>query len=122
MTVYVDDIVISMPDASSADIPRVGRIIEKQGLEWHKTRFFPKGMPKRVTGTIVKSDRLEADKKQHFKYRAALAALDQLPPGTSEHRKGARRAVGLLQSIVQVDPRHAKAAAGMTTRLMPWAR
>lgn len=122
MTVYVDDIVISIPDASSADIPRVGRLIEKQGLEWHKTRFFPRGVPKRVTGTIVKSDRLEADKKQHFKYREALKALDDIPPGTGEHRKRARRAIGLLQSIVQVDPRHAKAAAGMTTRLMPWTR
>lgn len=122
MTVYVDDMVITMPDASPADIPRVGRIVEKQGLAWHKDRFFPAGFPKRVTGTIAKADRLEADKTQHFKYRNALAALSEAGSDSGKRRNSARRALGLLQSIAQVDSRRAGKAAGMAQKLIPLTR
>jgi hypothetical protein len=122
MTVYVDDIVVSMPNASPADIRRLGRIVEKQGLEWHKDRFFPRGSAKRVTGTIAKAVRLEADKKQHFKYRNALAAMSESPPKSADSKAAARRSLGLLQSIAQVDARQARVAAGMTQKLIALAR
>jgi hypothetical protein len=122
MTVYVDDMVLSMPDASPADIRRLGRIVEKQGLEWHKDRFFPRGAAKRVTGTIAKADRLEADKKQHFKYHNALAAMSESPPRSAGRRAAARRSLGLLQSIAQVDSRQVHIAAGMAQKLIPMTR
>jgi RNA-directed DNA polymerase len=121
-TVYVDDIMLSMPDASPADINHVGRMITRQGLQWGKERFFPVGTPKRITGTIAKPDHLEADKKQHFKYQTALDSLNELSASALSKATSARRAIGLLQSIAQVDCRLLTRAAGMTKMLMPLTR
>ncbi|MCZ2156518.1 MAG: reverse transcriptase family protein [Bryobacterales bacterium] len=122
LTVYVDDIVASMPDASPADIRRIGRIVTKQGLSWHKDRFFPKGVPKRVTGTIAKTEHLEADKRQHFNYFAALETMSGADIAPKEKGKAARRALGILQSIAQVDNRCVVMASGMAKKLIPITR
>jgi hypothetical protein len=117
MTVYVDDITISMPDASPADIRRVGRIITRQSLAWHKQRFFPRRVAKRVTGTIVKSDHLEADKKQHFKYRNTRDRVDDPGANLEDRSRAARSAIGILQSIAQIDKRQTRSARGMSEKL-----
>jgi hypothetical protein len=115
-TLYVDDMVLSLPDASPVDIRRVGRLVNGQGLAWHKERFFAAGVPKRVTGTIAKSGKLEANKRQHFKYRNALLTMDKVDT-YSERVSAARRAVGLIQSIAQIDARYAVPARGMSEKL-----
>lgn len=115
-TLYVDDMVLSLPDASSVDIRRVGRLVTGQGLEWHKERFFAAGTPKRVTGTIAKNGRLEANKRQHFKYRNALLTMDSVA-SYPERASAARRAIGLIQSIAQIDARYAVPAQGMSEKL-----
>jgi hypothetical protein len=120
-TLYVDDMVLSMPDASPADILKVGRLLEREGLEWHKDRFFPAGRPKRVTGTIAGRHRLEANKRLHFKYSNALSAMDCVSPMTGR-ASAARCALGLLQSIAQIDARHADRAHLMSQKLLPLTR
>ena len=120
-TLYVDDMVLSMPDASPADILKVGRLVASEGLHWHKDRFFPAGRPKRVTGTIAGRERLEANKHLHFKYSNALSDMDLVSPLT-DRAHAARRAVGLLQSIAQIDARHAHRAQMMSQKLLPMAR
>ena len=117
-TLYVDDMVLSLPDASPADIRRVGRLITGQGLGWHKARFFPAGTPKRITGTIASPDHLRANKRQHFKYLRTLESMDAAKAGT-EKASAARRGIGLLFSIAQVDPHYAARARKMTQKLLP---
>lgn len=119
-TLYVDDMVLSLPDASPEDIFRIGRFVSSQGLSWHKHRFFRAGVPKRITGTIAKRTRLEADKRQHFKHMLALRALD-VAASSESGPSAARRALGILQSIAQIDKRHELRARGMAKKLIPLA-
>ena len=117
-TLYVDDMVLSLPDASPADIRRIGRLITGQGLGWHKDRFFPAGTPKRITGTIASPDHLLANKRQHFKYLLTLEAMDEAEVG-AEKASAASRGIGLLFSIAQVDPRYMTRARKMAQKLLP---
>lgn len=118
-TLYVDDMVLSMPDASPADIPRVGRLVTRQGLKWHKDRFYPKGVPKAVTGTIVKGLRVEANKRQHYKLTQALAETAMDRGDDLRRKRAARRARGIAQSIAQVDGSRASFAVGIANKLAP---
>jgi hypothetical protein len=113
-TLYVDDMVLSMPDASPADIRRIGRLVTRQGLKWHKESFYRKGAPKSVTGTIVKASRLQANKRQFYKLHAALAALRAGCESPLKRLAAARRARGLAQSIAQIDLRHVGRSRGLS--------
>jgi len=112
-TVYVDDMTASMMFASTLDIRRMGRIVVGHGLSWHKARFFPKGHPKTITGAIARATLLQAPKKQHLKYAETrdLVGRPEVPP--YDQLQAAKSAIGILQSIAQVDERQMNSARGM---------
>jgi RNA-directed DNA polymerase len=109
-TLYVDDMVQSLPDASPVDIRRVGRMISRYGLCWHKQKFFGVRAAKHVTGTVVKRNHLGASNRHHHRFRLALDEVLAYP-SLPQRALSARRAIGLLQMIAQVDPKHARTAA-----------
>jgi len=106
LTVYVDDITISMPRVGPSRIRQIGRFIEKQGLRWHKARYFGPGRAKVVTGTVVTSSTMRAPHKHHFKLASAMRQLRMTSNCSPEHVILATRAANFANSIAQVDRRH----------------
>jgi RNA-directed DNA polymerase len=110
-SVYVDDIVVSMPHANMADLRHVERIISRHGLssKKQKRRLFRSDEPKLITGVIVKPTHLEAPNRLHQKFGEALAAL-AVAEESLQHGLAARKAIGIAQSIAYVDPRYVNLA------------
>lgn len=58
LTVYVDDLTISGPGADRKLVSKIGSVITKNGLGYHKVRMFQAHEPKVVTGVVVTGDGL----------------------------------------------------------------
>lgn len=116
LSVYVDDISISMPNANWSTVKRVGRMIERQGLRWHKPHVFRRGQPKFITGTIAKATHLEALNSRHAEFMESLKECEALAGGAPTDEKTTRyvfaRTAGLLETIDQVDERKRQWASG----------
>ena len=58
MTCYVDDLVFSGMNVSRGFLFSIKKVIHKNGLKYHKERFYHKDQPCLVTGVIVKNNKL----------------------------------------------------------------
>ena len=87
-----------------------------------KTVFFRPAPQKRVTGAIAKPTHLEAEKRLHKKYSEARDLSDRADQTEQQKRTAARRAIGLLQAIAQIDVRMTQKASGMTEKLRQFVR
>lgn len=69
LTVYVDDLYVSVPIVKRWQVKRVCKIIESQGLEWHKERVYRAGKPKTVTGVVISPNGTRLPNSKHLKFR-----------------------------------------------------
>ncbi len=77
LTVYVDDLTISGPGADQNLIKRVGSIITKHGLEYHKARAFGAREPKIVTGVVVTAGGIKVQNRKRKLVHEELLELRQ---------------------------------------------
>ena len=118
MSVYVDDITLSMPCASLTDLEWTRRLLAKAGLELHsgKSWIYPKRAYKRVTGVGIRNGKMVATGPQHRKAKALDRALRASPDAEKPH--AARRLLGVLDHIAHVDDRFRLRAVGTRGRLL----
>ena len=67
LTVYVDDITISMPGLNRNLLRRINGIIRRNGYLHHKHRVYKSSQPKIITGVVVQNEKTYATKKIHKK-------------------------------------------------------
>lgn len=73
LTVYVDDIAVSGVGADRALVRKIGSIINKHGLEYHKVEAYRGSQPKTVTGVIVTGSGLKVqNSKRRMIYEQLL--------------------------------------------------
>lgn len=118
MSVYVDDIMATMPNASLTDLEWVRRAFKRTGIEIHKgkSRVIPKRSPKIITGVVIANGTTMATADQHRiikELETALAKTDDL----NERRRIARSLLGHYDHIAQIDTRYKSRAVGGRTRL-----
>lgn len=75
VTLYVDDIVLSGPNANSGVIAVIRRIISSHGLRSHKIKQFSGRRPKIVTGIMVTVTGLRLPNRRHELIRDGYASL-----------------------------------------------
>lgn len=117
-SVYVDDIMITMPGASSSDLEWSRRLFAKRGLRIHsgKSQVIPKHGPKLITGVSISRGVLLAPQEQHQKIKLRSEEL-QHAKDREEAKRIARSLVGHYDHISQIDARFRSTAAGTRTRL-----
>ena len=120
MTIYVDDIVLTMPDASLTDLEWCRRLFKRHGLEIHpgKSRVFGTNEPKTVTGVTIDRGTLRATRRQHRMVRKRSMEL-KVETDTVKAAIIARRLIGHLDHIAQIEPGIKSKAVGNRNRLMP---
>lgn len=104
LTVYVDDLYISISHAKKWQLKRVGRIVTSYGLEWHKERIYHRTSTKVITGVAVTNEGTRLPNSKHRKladsYRLTKVARSQ------REKLGATRSlVGQLSTGSQLDER-----------------
>ena len=120
LSVYVDDIMITMPSASHGDLQWLKRLFASHGIELHgadKSRVYRKRDSKLITGVRIRNGKLHAPQSQHLAIRDGLVALrdDELPESERVHT--ARSLTGHLDHVQQIDPRFAARAKRSRARL-----
>lgn len=119
-SIYVDDIMVTMPGASRSDLIWMRRLFARYGLALHgddKSRVFRKGQRKTITGVNVQEGRLAAPQAQHLALRNGFAALRDPDLPDAERTHAARSLIGHLEHIQQIDPRFHQRADGNRLRL-----
>lgn len=118
MTVYVDDIMITMPDASLTDLEWARRLFAQQDVKLHpgKSKVIPSGVSKTITGVQIKDGKISAPIKQH---RMIKERFDQLTNAGDESARAAlaRSLIGHLDHVAQIEPGFAPRAKGNRARL-----
>jgi len=118
MTVYVDDIMITMPEASLTDLEWARRLFANQGVKLHpgKCKVIPAGTTKTITGVQIRNGEISAPAKQH---RMIKERFDQLRESTDEAERAtlARSLIGHLDHVAQIQPAFASRAKGNRARL-----
>lgn len=119
MTVYVDDIMLTMTGASRGDIAWARRLFAGHGIKLHpgKTKVLRKNAPKVITGVLIHRGRIGAPQKQHLAVKKRFEALTSLTD-LEARRKAARSLVGCMDHMAQIEPRFASKAHGNRTRLV----
>lgn len=119
MTVYVDDIMVTMPEASDGDLRWAKRLLSEHGMILNRTksRIIPKGRAKVITGVLIHRGRLAAPPKQHLAIRDGFANLRDLKSTNTEASSAARSLLGHLDHVAQIDPRFRSRATGNRHRL-----
>lgn len=120
LSVYVDDIMITMPGASHGDLRWLKRLFERHDIELHgadKSRVYRKGDVKTITGVRIHRGTLRAPQAQHLAIRDGLQALRDPALTEPERVHAARSLVGHLDHVQQIDPRFAARAKGNHVRL-----
>ena len=71
MTVYIDDIMVTMPNASLTDLEWTRRLLKRTGIEMHrgKSKIFPKRATKIITGVVIQKGHTMAPAYQHRKIK-----------------------------------------------------
>ena len=118
MSVYVDDIMATMPNASLTDLEWVRRLFSCAGIEMHrgKSKVIPKQAPKTITGVIIRNGKTTAPAAQHRKLKELEVALAEAAD-PEEKKRIARSLVGHLDHIAQIDARFKARAVGTRGRL-----
>jgi len=118
MSVYVDDIMVTMPNASLTDLEWVRRLFRRTGIEMHrgKSSVIPKRAPKLITGVVIRHGATAAAATQHRRIRELEAKL-ATSVDADERKRSARSLVGHLDHIAQIDPRFKARATGSRGRL-----
>jgi hypothetical protein len=111
-TVYVDDMCLSGDKAVRATLFRVRGIIARHGLQSHKCRYFPAGVPRVVTGNALTRNGVRLPHRRHLKIKEAFDSLDGMPDGPAREK-----AVNALRSrmyeAAQLEPVWAERARSM---------
>jgi hypothetical protein len=118
MTVYVDDIMVTMPNASHTDLMWSKRLFASRGMRLHpgKSGILRRSDSKIITGVIIKNGQLSAPPEQHRKVGQRLDDL-RGASGGEVAQSAARRLLGHLDHIAQIDNRFQAKATGNRARL-----
>ena len=118
MSVYVDDIMATMPNASLTDLEWVRRLFSRAGIEMHrgKSKVIPKKALKLITGVVIQNGKTYATGAQHRKTKELAAALT-VTTDSGAKAEIARSLVGHLDHIAQIDERFKARATGSRGRL-----
>lgn len=113
MTIYVDDIMLTMPGASLTDLEWARRLFAGQRITIHpgKSTVLPKREQKTITGVDIHRGELRAPKSQHQLIRqrhVELAAAEDGPLAAAL----AKSLVGHLDHVAQIEPRLRSRATG----------
>jgi hypothetical protein len=102
MTVYVDDLTLSGAHSMHADLCAVKKSFPAVGLSCHKTRSFPKQVPKLITGTIFTSGGLRLPNRRHLRTAMNIGCLET---ASSHHDLQAFRArlLGQMTEAARAD-------------------
>lgn len=103
-TLYIDDMTATLPGGNRADIRRIGRIVDRAGLRWHKSHFYPKSTPKAITGVVVRDGRLRVPNKLHQKMLEEYRELANSNEAITQS-SAADRLRGRLDHSAQIDAR-----------------
>jgi RNA-directed DNA polymerase len=125
LSVYVDDIMITMPGASHSDLQWMRRLFACHGIELHgadKSRVYRKREAKSITGVRIRNGELRAPQTQHLAIRDGLSKLRGAGLSESERLYAARSLIGHLDHIQQIDARFSARAHGAHARLAPLMR
>jgi hypothetical protein len=120
LSVYVDDIMITMPSASRGDLQWLRRLFARRGIELHgadKSRVYRKRDAKTITGVLIRNGELKAPQAQHLAIRDGLTQLLSAELTEMERTHVARSLVGHLDHVQQIDSRFTARAKGNRTRL-----
>ncbi|MHB1282455.1 MAG: reverse transcriptase family protein, partial [Metallibacterium scheffleri] len=120
LSVYVDDIMITMPGASHGDLHWLRYLFARHGIEIHgadKSRVYRKRETKAITGVHIRNSELRAPQTQHLAIRDGLAKLRDAELTEPERMHAARSVMGHLDHVQQIDPRFARRATGNRARL-----
>lgn len=112
MTVYVDDIVVTMPSASDTDLAWAQRLIAQARLTMNvrKSRVISAKSEKLITGVRIYKGGISAPAGQHRKVKALHEAIAATP---GEKAVGQIRSLqGHLDHIAQIEPRFEGRAKG----------
>lgn len=77
LTVYVDDLTVSGPGADQELIRKIGSIITKHGLAYHKVRAIGADEPKVVTGVVVTAAGIKVQNRKRRMMHEELLELRQ---------------------------------------------
>ncbi len=102
MTVYVDDITLSGPTVTKRLISEVRETVRQHGLKTKqaKTKTFPAGAPKTVTGAVIVGNDVRLPNPRHKKIWETRCAIQN---ATGDERKRLMRSLkGRLQEAEQI--------------------
>ncbi len=118
MTVYVDDIMMTMPGASLTDLEWARRLFAKQGVKIHpgKSTVLTKDRPKTITGVTIHRGKLQAPKAQHHLIRQKFEDLAKAEDPAAA-TAAARSLIGHLDHVAQIEP-HLRDRANGTRALL----
>lgn len=116
-TVYVDDLVMTFDKASASDLSWAANEIKKHGLILHpdKSRVIGRRERKTITGVTIAGEVTLAPQKNHLNVLSSFRSLSELR-GIKD-AGAARRLIGQLDQIAQIDPRFKSRAKGNRIRL-----
>jgi hypothetical protein len=118
ISVYVDDIMATMPNASLTDLEWVRRLFSRAGIEMHrgKSKVVPKGALKLITGVVIQNGNTHATTAQHRKTKELTVALT-VTTNSGTKAEIAQSLLGHLDHIAQIDERFKARAVGSRGRL-----
>jgi hypothetical protein len=102
MTAYVDDVTISGTAATKKLLGAIRQTIGRHGLRTHdrKSKTYPSGAAKAVTGTVVVRDEVRLPNSRHLNIHRAWQAVQAAAPTELKHAQ--RVLAGRLQEASQV--------------------
>lgn len=121
MSVYVDDIMVTMPEASHTDLGWMKRLFAHRGFTLHpvKSRVYGKRESKTITGVRIRNGRLAAPQRQHLAIKDLNARLRDAATTPEAAANSARSLLGHLDHVAQIEPRFKLRAVGNRARLKP---
>ena len=114
-TVYVDDMCLSGNKAVRATLFRVRGIIARHGLQSHKCRFFPAGVPRVVTGNALTLGGVRLPHRRHLKIKEAFDELHRMEDGPRRD-KALNALRSRLFEAAQLEPAWAERAKSLLAK------
>lgn len=113
MTVYVDDIVVTMPGACESDLRWAERLISHARLTMNrrKSRVLSAGKEKLITGVRIYKGEVSAPAGQHRRVKDLHEEIASAPVG-ERMASQLRSLQGHLDHIAQIDPKYLPRAKG----------
>lgn len=116
-SLYVDDVTATFPGANWSSVRRLGRMIERAGLQWGKAHVYGAGTPKKITGVIVRDGQTRLANRQHLKLVEDAIALEG-ETSIVERLRIARRMCGRYSNAQSIDQRLANRYRGARAALV----